>query len=74
MRRNRKPVILVANKIESPKHAASVHAEFGGLGFGEVYGVSALHGEGTGDLLDAVVEKLRPTIPPTSAKRSCRSR
>ena len=67
LRRTRKPVILVANKIESPKHAASVHAEFGGVGFGEVYGVSALHGEGTGDLLDAIVE-------PLAARRSDRSR
>ncbi|HEY0613613.1 MAG TPA: ribosome biogenesis GTPase Der [Candidatus Elarobacter sp.] len=58
LRRNRRPVLLVANKIESPKAAASIHAEFSGLGFGEPHGVSALHGEGTGDLLDAIVEKL----------------
>ncbi len=58
LRRYRRPVILTANKIESPKAAASIHAEFGGLGFGEPYGVSALHGEGTGDLLDAIVERL----------------
>jgi GTP-binding protein len=60
LRRTRKPVILAANKVESPKAAASVHAEFSGLGFGEPYGVSALHGEGTGDLLDAIVEQLPP--------------
>jgi GTP-binding protein len=63
LRRTRKPVILAANKIESPKAAASVHAEFSGLGFGEPFGVSALHGEGTGDLLDAIVEKLPPEDP-----------
>jgi GTP-binding protein len=63
LRRTRRPVILVANKIESPKHAASVHAEFGGLGFGEPCGVSALHGEGTGDLLDAIVDRLPPEDP-----------
>jgi GTP-binding protein len=67
LRRNRKPVILVANKIESPKHAASVHAEFGGLGFGEVYGVSALHSTRSS-------RSCRPTIRATSAKRSCRWR
>jgi GTP-binding protein len=63
LRRTRKPVILAANKVESPKAAASVHAEFSGLGFGEPLGVSALHGEGTGDLLDAIVEKLPPEDP-----------
>jgi len=63
LRRTRKPVILVANKIESPKAAASIHAEFSGLGFGEPVGVSALHGEGTGDLLDAIVERLPPEDP-----------
>ncbi|MBV8299647.1 MAG: ribosome biogenesis GTPase Der [Candidatus Eremiobacteraeota bacterium] len=60
LRRTRRPVILVANKIESPKAEASIHAEFGGLGFGAPYGVSALHGDGTGDLLDAIVAKLPP--------------
>ena len=63
LRRTRKPVILAANKIESPKAAASIHAEFSALGFGEPLGVSALHGEGTGDLLDAIVEKLPPEDP-----------
>jgi len=60
LRRTRRPVLLVANKIESPRAAASIHAEFSGLGFGEPIGVSALHGEGTGDLLDAIVERLPP--------------
>ncbi len=60
LRRTRRPVILVANKTESPKAEASIHAEFGGIGFGEPYGVSALHGDGTGDLLDAIVAKLPP--------------
>jgi GTP-binding protein len=60
LRRTRRPVILAANKIESPKAAASIHAEFAGLGFGEPFGVSALHGEGTGDLLDGIVDRLPP--------------
>jgi GTP-binding protein len=63
LRRTRKPVVIVANKIESPRAAASIHAEFGGVGFGEPYGVSALHGDGTGDLLDAIVERLPPEDP-----------
>ncbi len=63
LRRTRKPVVLVANKIESPRALASMHAEFGGLGFGEPIPVSAIHGEGTGDLLDAIVAKLPPEDP-----------
>ncbi len=58
LRRTRRPVLLVANKAESPSALASVHAEFVKLGFGEPYALSAIHGEGTGDLLDAIVERL----------------
>jgi GTPase len=63
LRRTRKPVLLVANKVESPKALASVHAEFSGLGFGEPHPVSAIHGEGIGDLLDAIVAVLPPDDP-----------
>lgn len=58
LRAARRPVILVANKAESPSAAASVHAEFSRLGFGEPVAVSAIHGEGTGDLLDRMVDAL----------------
>jgi GTP-binding protein len=58
LRRTHHPVLLVANKAESPSALASVHGEFVRLGFGEPFPVSAIHGEGTGDLLDAVVERL----------------
>jgi GTP-binding protein len=60
LRGTRHPVLLVANKCESPSALAAVHGEFSRLGFGEPYPVSAIHGEGTGDLLDAVVERLPP--------------
>jgi GTP-binding protein len=60
LRRTRHPVVLVANKAESPSAAASAYAEFSSLGFGEPIPVSAIHGEGTGDLLDRVVEHLPP--------------
>ncbi len=60
LRRTRHPVVLVANKAESPSAAAAVHGEFAGLGFGEPVAVSAIHGEGTGDLLDRVAEHLPP--------------
>ncbi len=59
----RRRIVLVANKSESPSALASVHGEFARLGFGEPVAVSAIHGEGTGDLLDRVVELLPPDAP-----------
>ncbi len=52
-------VVLVANKVESPNTAASIY-EFCSLGFGVPMPVSAIHGLQSGDLLDAIVEKLGP--------------
>jgi GTPase len=58
LRRKRRPLVLVANKAESPNAEAGIYAEFSTLGFGEPVAVSAIHGEGTGDLLDRIVELL----------------
>jgi GTP-binding protein len=55
LRRTTKPVILVANKADNPKRRSEA-VEFYTLGLGDPIPVSALHGAGTGDLLDAVVE------------------
>lgn len=63
LRKTRRPVILVANKCESPKVAASVSGEFGRLGLGEPFQISAIHGEGTGDLLDEILEKIPEQLP-----------
>jgi GTPase len=52
-------VLLVANKVESPNTSAAVY-EFCTLGFGVPLPVSAIHGLQSGDLLDAIVEKLGP--------------
>jgi len=60
LRRKSRPIVLAANKAESPDAAAAIHAEFAALGFGEPVPVSAIHGEGTGDLLDRIVELLPP--------------
>ncbi len=57
LRRSRKPVILVANKVDSNEWIYNV-PEFYSLGLGEPYPVSAINGYGTGDLLDEVVKKL----------------
>jgi GTP-binding protein len=49
------PIFLVVNKCESEARRQSA-SEFYELGLGEPYAVSAMHGTGTGDLLDALVE------------------
>ncbi len=63
LRSTRRHIVLVANKCESPAALASVYGEFSRLGFGEPVAVSAIHGEGTGDLLDRVVDALPPDAP-----------
>ncbi len=57
LRRPRKPVLLVANKVDSNDWLYNV-PEFYSLGLGEPYPISAVNGFGTGDLLDDVVKKL----------------
>jgi GTP-binding protein len=57
LRRARKPVLLTANKVDDPSHEANA-LEFHRLGLGDPIPVSALHGHGTGDLLDRVVAEL----------------
>ncbi|MCL4512603.1 MAG: ribosome biogenesis GTPase Der [Candidatus Eremiobacteraeota bacterium] len=52
-----KPVLLVANKVDHPKDEALI-SDFCRLGFDFPYPVSALHGIGSGDLLDAVTARL----------------
>jgi len=51
------PVLLVANKADHPRHDADVW-ELLGLGLGDPRPVSALHGRGTGDLLDDLLKRL----------------
>jgi GTPase len=55
------PVLLAVNKCESLEHGIAQAAEFWELGLGEPYPVSGIHGNGTGDLLDQLVEFL-PTV------------
>ena len=60
LRRSRKPVLLVVNKVDSfDKYMAEVY-EFYNLGLGDPIAVSAVHGHGTGDLLDACVQYFPP--------------
>ena len=57
LRRAGKPVVLAANKVDGPRGEADAAALWS-LGLGEPHPVSALHGRGTGDLLDAAMRKL----------------
>lgn len=57
LRRSSRPVLLVVNKVDSDREEADTTA-FYALGLGEPIGVSALHGRGSGDLLDRVVALL----------------
>ncbi|MBX5451494.1 ribosome biogenesis GTPase Der [Thermogemmatispora sp.] len=67
LRRTNKPVILAANKADNDTQRQ--HApEFYALGVGEPIDISALHGLGTGDLLDKIVESLPPERPEERAE------
>lgn len=57
LRRSGRPVVLAANKVDSRVQEADA-TYLWALGLGEPHPVSALHGRGTGDLLDAVLEVL----------------
>ena len=61
LRRAGKPVVLAANKVDSTTGESDAAALWN-LGLGEPHPVSALHGRGSGDLLDAVLEAL-PDAP-----------
>ena len=56
------PIIVAANKADNEERRLNA-AEFYELGLGEVYPISALHGTGTGDLLDELVASLAPVEP-----------
>jgi GTP-binding protein len=57
LRRAKTPVLVVANKVDDPRRDDEA-LEFHALGLGDPVPVSGLHGHGTGDLLDRVVEEL----------------
>jgi GTP-binding protein len=61
LRRGGRPVVLAANKVDDER-AESDAASLWSLGLGEPYSVSALHGRGSGDLLDAILDAL-PEAP-----------
>ncbi len=62
LRRSGKPIVLAANKVDDQRAEAEAHALWN-LGLGEPFPVSALHGRGSGDMLDAILTAL-PDPPP----------
>jgi GTP-binding protein len=58
LRRRARQVMLVANKVDNEKRETDAW-EFVSLGFGDPWMVSALHGRGTGDLLDEIVDRFK---------------
>jgi len=54
LRRSKKRVLLVANKVDSYKMVDDIH-EFHSLGLGEIFSIASISGSGTGDLMDEVV-------------------
>ena len=59
LRRSKKPVYLVVNKVDNGQRHLDAN-EFYSLGFDVIYTVSCLSGNGTGELLDAIVEPITP--------------
>jgi GTPase len=57
LRKIKKPMVLIANKVDSDVDEADAHALWN-LGLGEPRFVSALHGRGSGDLLDHIVREM----------------
>lgn len=68
VRRLSKPVILVINKIDGEDPALAA-AEFSGLGFAEMVGISAAHGRGIAHLLEQIEERLAPLDAPSLTSR-----
>jgi GTP-binding protein len=57
LRKSKKPVMLIANKVDSEKDELDAHSLWN-LGLGEPHFISAAHGRGSGDLLDLIVSQL----------------
>ena len=64
LQRSGKPIVLCVNKCDSIGEPPMEFYEFYNLGLGEPFAVSALHGSGSGDLLDAVMAQFPPEDEP----------
>ena len=69
LRRSKSPILVAVNKADNEKRDLEA-AEFHELGWDDLYPVSAAHGRGTGDLLDAVVWALPPESDDERARKA----
>ena len=69
LRRATAPVIVAVNKVDNEKRELEA-AEFYAMGWDETYPISASHGRGTGDLLDAIVWALPPETEAELARKA----
>ena len=60
LQRSKKPIVLAVNKVDSTGNLDPEFYEFYNLGLGDPIAISAVHGHGTGDLLDACVQYFPP--------------
>lgn len=67
LKKSGRPVLLCVNKCDQVGHLPAEFYEFYNLGLGDPIGVSSVHGHGSGDLLDAILEKL-PDEPEEEAQ------
>ena len=67
LRRTDKPVLLAVNKADNQKRRNEA-VDFYALGLGDPIPISSLHGTGTGDLLDAIIEAMPPAEPEDEAE------
>jgi GTP-binding protein len=66
LRRTGKPLFLAVNKVDSDKQVSLAH-DFHRLGIRKIFPLSAEHGRGIDDLLDAILQVLPPAPEPTSS-------
>ena len=69
LRKATKPILVGVNKVDNTQREADA-AEFWSMGWEETYAISASHGRGTGDLLDAIVWALPPESEGEIARRA----
>ena len=71
LKRSKKPVVLCVNKLDAPGDPPAEFYEFYNLGMGDPIGVSAIHGNNTGDLLDACYAHFPPDTGESEGEENC---
>ena len=71
LKQSKKPVVLCVNKLDAPGDPPAEFYEFYNLGMGDPIGVSAIHGNNTGDLLDACYAHFPPDTGESEEEENC---